>query len=279
MRNLKQSVKARSFEFQISDFEFACCFKGAIMNPDFVTMGRDKCFHLVSLEEKRVKKILVAKEFESELVDFLQMAKEKGLNLQYMPYKTMNRITHSKEHDGVMIETYPKHYIQVEDMLAYAKERNENPFLIVLDNVQDPHNLGAVLRTAEGAGVHGVIIPKSNAANVTQTVDKVSTGATEYVPIARVVNINNILNDLKEYGVWIVGVEVDGSKPYFNADLKLPIALVLGSEGEGMRKSIKEKCDFMVNIPMRGEITSLNVSVSAGVVMYETLRQRFFDKK
>ena len=249
------------------------------MNPEFIVMGREKCFELVSTAERRVKKILISREYESELTELLDLAKEKNLNLMYMPFKQMNKILHSAEHEGVMIETFPKHYVEVEDMLKYAEERGEVPLIVALDNIMDPHNLGAVLRTAECAGVHGVIIPKSNSANVTEAVDKISTGATKYVPIARVVNLNNALNELKARGVWIAGAEVDGRGPYFDLDLKMPLCLVFGSEGDGMRRGIKENCDYLVKIPMRGKLTSLNVSVSAAIIMYEALRQRYMVKK
>ncbi|MEI7904488.1 MAG: 23S rRNA (guanosine(2251)-2'-O)-methyltransferase RlmB [Candidatus Firestonebacteria bacterium] len=246
------------------------------MNPDHIVMGRQKALELVQVADRRIKKILISREYEKELTDILEIAKEKNLNLQYMPFKQMNKILHSAEHEGVMVETFPKHYVDVEDMLKYAEERGEKPLIIALDNVQDPHNLGAVLRTAEGCGAHGVIIPKSNSANVNETVDKVSTGATKFVPISRVVNLNNALNTLKERGVWIAGAEVDGRGTFYDLDMKMPLCLVFGSEGDGMRKSIKENCDYLVNIPMRGHLTSLNVSVSAALLMYEAVRQRYY---
>jgi len=158
--------------------------------------------------------------------------------------------------------------------LDLAKERDEAPFILILDGIEDPHNLGSIIRTAETAGVHGIIIPKRRACGVNSTVYKVSAGAVEHMKIARVNNINETIKMLKESDVWICGTDMDTNKYYYNQDLKGSIAIVIGSEGFGMSRLVKENCDFLVKIPMKGKITSLNASVSAGIVMYETVKQR-----
>ena len=162
----------------------------------------------------------------------------------------------------------------VEDILEEAKRKNEMPFILILDGIEDPHNLGSIIRTAETAGVHGIIIPKRRAASVNSTVSKVSAGAVEYMKIARVNNINETIRYLKEQDVWICGTDMDTNTIYTKQDYKMPIAIVIGSEGFGMSRLVKENCDFLVKIPMKGKITSLNASVSAGIIMYEVVKNR-----
>jgi len=168
-------------------------------------------------------------------------------------------------------------YSEVEDMLALAKERGEDPFLILLDNIEDPHNLGAVIRTANLAGAHGVIIPKRRAAGLTATVAKTSAGALNYTPVAKVTNLKKTMDDLKAKGLWFVCADMGGEQMY-RLNLTGPIGLVVGSEGEGVSRLVKENCDFTAGIPMKGEIGSLNASVAAGVLAYEIVRQRLFWK-
>lgn len=165
-------------------------------------------------------------------------------------------------------------YCDYQDLLAVAGEKNEQPFLLVLDNLEDPRNFGAILRTAEAAGVHGVIIPKRRSVQVTDTVHRTSTGADELVPVAQVSNINDTIDRLKKANIWIVGMEADGLQDFKEIDYKMPLALVIGSEGNGISRLTKEKCDFLVRIPMKGQITSLNASVAAALLMYEIVRQR-----
>ena len=159
-------------------------------------------------------------------------------------------------------------------LVRTAKERNEDPFVLILDGIEDPHNLGSIIRTAETAGVHGIIIPKRRAASVNSTVSKVSAGAVEHMKIARVNNLNDTIKYLKENDIWICGTDMDAKKYYFEEDFKGSIAIIVGSEGFGMSRLVKENCDFLVKIPMNGKITSLNASVSAGIVMYEVVKQR-----
>ena len=175
---------------------------------------------------------------------------------------------------GIIAIVPPFDYCTVYDIINLAKQKNENPFILILDGIEDPHNLGSIIRTAETAGVHGVIIPKRRAASVNSTVNKVSAGAVEHMKIARVNNINETINTLKKEGIWICGTDMDTNKYYYNQDLTGPLAIVIGSEGYGMSRLVKENCDFLVKIPMQGQITSLNASVSAGIVIYEAVKQR-----
>ena len=180
----------------------------------------------------------------------------------------------SDNHQGVIAIVPPFDYADVDDIIKEANKRNEDPFIVILDSIEDPHNLGAIIRTAETAGVHGIIIPKRRAASVNSTVNKVSAGAVQHLKIARVNNLNETIKELKEQGLWICGTDMDTNTYYYDQDLKGPIAIVIGSEGFGMSRLVKENCDFLVKIPMKGKITSLNASVSAGIVIYEAVKQR-----
>ena len=175
---------------------------------------------------------------------------------------------------GVIAIVPPFDYCEVEDILNEAKSRNEKAFILILDGIEDPHNLGSIIRTAETAGVHGIIIPKRRAAAVNSTVVKTSAGATSFMKVARVNNINETIKYLKENNVWIYGTDMETEKMYYDEDLTGNVAIVIGSEGFGMSRLVKENCDFLIKIPMRGKITSLNASVSAGIVMYEAVKQR-----
>jgi 23S rRNA (guanosine2251-2'-O)-methyltransferase len=166
------------------------------------------------------------------------------------------------------------HYCDFQDLIAIAEQKGQQPFLLILDNLEDPRNFGEILRTAEAAGVHGVIIPKRRSVQVTDTVHRTSTGADELVPVAQVSNINETIKRLKKSNIWIVGMEAGGSQDFKTVDYKMPLALVIGSEGNGISRLTKENCDFMVHIPMKGQITSLNASVAAALLMYEVVRQR-----
>jgi len=175
---------------------------------------------------------------------------------------------------GVVAIVGTKSYVEVDDILSVARERNEPPFILILDEIEDPQNLGALLRTAECSGVHGAIIPRHHAASVNQTVAKTSAGASEYLPVAKVTNIAQTLEELKTKGVWTVGTDADAEKPYTSVDYDGPVAIVIGNEGKGIRQLVKEKCDFVVKIPVYGKIESLNASVAGALIMYETVRKR-----
>jgi 23S rRNA (guanosine2251-2'-O)-methyltransferase len=178
------------------------------------------------------------------------------------------------QHQGIVAFASAKQYAMLDDILRIPAEKGEPPLFLVLDGVEDPRNLGAILRTADAAGVHGVIIPERRAAGLTETVAKTAAGALEHVPVVKVTNIANTLDALKKAGVWVAGAEAGGSQVYWEADLTQPIALVLGGEDRGVRRLVQERCDYLISLPLRGQISSLNVSVAAGILIYEALRQR-----
>lgn len=201
-----------------------------------------------------------------------QLCRTAGVPLRTMPRDQLTRLARTANHQGVVAITAEKQYADLDDLLAH--KRGAHSFLAVLDGIEDPHNLGAIIRTAEGAGVDGLIIPERRASGVTATVVKASAGASEYLPIAKVTNISRTLEELKARNIWMVGLDERGKQLYYELDYKMDCALVLGAEGHGIHEQIRKKCDFLVSIPMLGRIASLNVSVAAGVVMYEIARQR-----
>ena len=236
--------------------------------------GRNAVLEL--LESGRdINKILVANgEKHGSIHKILAIAKERKIIVTEMERNKLNQIAQTPNNQGVIAIVPPYDYCEVDDILEEAKRKNEMPFILILDGIEDPHNLGSIIRTAETAGVHGIIIPKRRAASVNSTVSKVSAGAVEYMKIARVNNINETIRYLKEQDVWICGTDIDTNTIYTKQDYKMPIAIVIGSEGFGMSRLVKENCDFLVKIPMKGKITSLNASVSAGIIMYEVVKNR-----
>ena len=202
----------------------------------------------------------------------IDLARERGVSARFVPRDQLDRLARSKSHQGAVAVVTGKSYSELDDLLTRKKARHS--FILVLDGIEDPHNLGALLRTAEGAGVDGVVIPERRAAAVNATVAKASAGASEHVKIARVVNTARALEDLKQNNVWIVGLDERGSKTYDELDYNMDCALVLGAEGHGLHDLVRKKCDYLVSIPMMGRVASLNVSVAGAVVMYEAARQR-----
>lgn len=200
-------------------------------------------------------------------------AKKHGSLINFVSRERLNQISETGKHQGVVAYAAAYEYAQIEDMLELAKQKGEDPFLILLDNIEDPHNLGAIIRTANTAGAHGVIIPKRRAVGLTATVAKTSAGALNYTPVAKVTNLVKTMEELKDKGIWFVCADMDG-EPMYDLELTGPIGLVVGSEGDGVSRLVKENCDFVAGIPMQGEITSLNASVAAGVLAYEIVRQR-----
>lgn len=200
-------------------------------------------------------------------------AKKHDVILQFVTKERLNQLSETGKHQGVIAHAAAYEYAKVEDMLELAKSRGEDPFIFLLDNIEDPHNLGAIIRTANLAGAHGVIIPKRRAVGLTATVARTSAGALNYTPVARVTNLKKTVEDLKKQGLWFVCADMDGTVMY-DLDLKGPIGLVIGNEGEGVSRLMKENCDFVASIPMKGDIDSLNASVAAGVLAYEIVRQR-----
>ena len=236
--------------------------------------GRNAVIEL--LESNRdINKIYISNgEKNGSINKIIAMARENKVIIQEVNKSKLEQMACSDNHQGVIAIVPPFEYCDIDDILNEANQKNEDPFIIILDGIEDPHNLGAIIRTAETAGVNGIIIPKRRAAGVNSTVAKVAAGAVEHMKIARVNNINEAIRYLKDNDVWICGTDMDTNKYYYNQDLTGPLAIVIGSEGFGMSKLVKENCDFLVKIPMKGKITSLNASVSAGIVIYEAVRQR-----
>lgn len=220
----------------------------------------DKLFILDGCQDGPVKSIV-------------REAKKQDTLIQYVAKERLNQLTETGRHQGVIAYAAAYAYAEVEDMLEAARKKGEDPFLILLDNIEDPHNLGAIIRTANLAGAHGVIIPKRRAAGLTATVAKASAGALNYTPVAKVTNLTRTMEELKEKGLWFVCADMGGEQMY-RLNLTGPIGLVIGSEGEGVSRLVKENCDYTAGIPMRGDIDSLNASVAAGVLAYEIVRQR-----
>ena len=208
----------------------------------------------------------------------LREAKKKGTVLQFVPKERLDQLAETKKHQGALAISAAYEYATVEDILQNAKEKGEPPFLILLDGIEDPHNLGAIIRTANLAGAHGVIIPKRRAVGLTATVAKTSAGALNYTPVAKVTNLVRTMEELKKEGLWFVCADMEGQEMY-SLNLTGPIGLVIGSEGEGVGRLVKEKCDLIAGIPMKGQIDSLNASVAAGVLAYEVVRQKSCVKK
>ena len=235
--------------------------------------GRNSVLELLE-SGKDINKIFVAKgERQGSINKIIGKAKDSKVVIVETDKRKLDEMSQTGNHQGVIAIIPPFEYCDVDEILKVAKEKNEDPFIIILDGIEDPHNLGAIIRTAETAGAHGVIIPKRRAVGVNSTVNKSSAGAVEYMKVARVNNITETMNYLKEQGLWIIGTDIDTDKYYYNQDMTGPIAIVIGSEGFGMSRLVKENCDILVKIPMKGNITSLNASVSAGIVMYEVVKQ------
>ena len=210
---------------------------------------------------------------DSPVRTIVREAKKHDTLVQFVDKERLTQLSQTGRHQGVIAYTAAYEYAQVEDMLALAKERGEDPFLILLDDIEDPHNLGAIIRTANLAGAHGVIIPKRRAVGLTATVAKTSAGAINYTPVAKVTNLTKTMKELKEKGLWFVCADMGGESMY-KLNLTGPIGLVIGNEGEGVSRLVKETCDFVASIPMKGDIDSLNASVATGVLAYEIVRQR-----
>ena len=204
----------------------------------------------------------------------IAIAKERKIIIVEKDKKQMDEMAQQENYQGVIAIVPPFEYVEVDDILKIAEEKNEEPFILILDGIEDPHNLGSIIRTAETAGVHGIIIPKRRAAAVNSTVNKASAGAVEHMPIARVTNISETIEKLKRSGLWICGTDVNTNKYYYNQDLTGPLGIVIGNEGNGISDKVKKNCDFTVKIPMKGKIQSLNAAVSTGIVVYEAVKQR-----
>ena len=251
-------------------------------NFDDHVEGRNSVLELLE-SGKDINKIFITRgEKHGSINKIIAKAKEKRIIIVEKDKRQMDQIAQTENYQGVIAIVPPFEYCEIEDILQEAKKREEDPFVLILDGIEDPHNLGSIIRTAETAGVHGIIIPKRRAVAVNSTVNKVSCGATEYMKIARVTNITDAITKLKENGLWICGTAVDAKNYYYNQDLTGPIGIVIGNEGKGMSEKVKNNCDFLVKIPMKGKVESLNASVSTGIIIYECVKQKIMksiDKK
>lgn len=238
--------------------------------------GRNMVLEALRSGERTLHKIFMvaSRRKPGPLGEIKQLARKKGIQVEEVGKGHLNQLSVTRNHQGVIALAAAKEYVGLADILNRARERREEPFILILDGIQDPHNLGALLRSAEGAGVHGVIIPKHRAASLTAAVGRASAGAMEYMAVAQVTNLTRAIKELQEQGIWVAGAHPQGEKLYTDADLTGPIAIVIGAEGRGIRRLIKENCDFLLSLPMKGRISSLNASVAGSLFMYEVVRQR-----
>lgn len=237
-----------------------------------IIIGRNAVIEALKAD-REIEKILVSGTGEGSIKKIIAMASDKKIPIHFSDKVTLDRAADGENHQGVVASVSAAPNVEIEDILEYAASRGEDPFVIILDGIEDPHNLGAIIRTAECAGAHGVVIPKRRAAGITEVVSKTSAGAIEYMRCARVANITQTIEKLKAHGVWIAACDMNGPTLY-ESNLKGPIGIVIGGEGNGIGKLVKEKCDFVISIPMKGQIGSLNASNAAAVVLYEVRRQR-----
>jgi 23S rRNA (guanosine2251-2'-O)-methyltransferase len=244
-------------------------------------MHKDKIFGINPVLEalrsgRPIQRLLVAdqRKADRDLKEIFRLAKSSGVELRMASRDALNREAPQAAHQGVIAFVSAQGYAEFDDVLKIPAQKCQVPLFLILDGIEDPRNLGAILRTADAAGVHGVIIPERRAAGLTDTVAKAAAGALEYVPVAKVVNIVNTIETLKKIGIWIAGAEAGGDTVYWDADFIRPTALVLGGEDKGVRRLVREHCDYLVSLPLLGKINSLNVSVAAGALLFEVLRQR-----
>lgn len=236
--------------------------------------GRNSTIELLK-SGKDINKLYIQKgERQGSINEIIKLAKEKKVVIIETEKNKLDQMSTTKKHQGVIAIVPPFEYCDVDDILEEAKSKNENPFIMILDGIEDNHNLGSIIRTAECTGVHGIIIPKRRSALVNATTNKTSAGAVEYMKVARVSNLTETIKYLQENDVWVYGTDMDAKEYYNEQKYNSGVAIVIGSEGFGMSRLVKENCDFLIKIPMKGKINSLNASVSAGIVMYEVMKQR-----
>ncbi len=237
--------------------------------------GRNPVFELLHASDGSVERVLIVGPTRDQRLEEIQkLARQRHIPIKQLNRVEMDQLLRNNKHQGVAAYVSVPGYVEVEDILEVAAQRNEPPLLALLDSIEDPHNLGAILRSADGAGLHGVIIPKNRAANVTATVAKTSAGAVAHIKTAQVTNLNRTIDSLKEKGIWFVGADQASEQDYTQADLTGPLGIVVGAEGRGLHRLLKERCDFLVKIPMYGKINSLNASVAAALLFFEARRQR-----
>ena len=259
---LKQNEKGKKYKMQEKD------------SYNDQVEGRNAVLELLE-SGKDINKIFITKgEKHGSIFKIIAKAKENKIMVVEKEKRKMDEMAQNKNYQGVIAIVPPFEYCEIKDILQEAKNREEEPFVLILDEIEDPHNLGSIIRTAETAGVHGIIIPKRRAANVNSTVNKVSAGAVQHMKISRVTNLSDAIDELKKEGLWICGTEINAEKYYYEQDLTGPIGIVIGNEGKGIGPKIKNNCDFLVKIPMKGKIASLNASVSTGIILYEVVKQK-----
>lgn len=243
------------------------------MNDDYL-FGKNPVIEALR-SGQTVHKVWVAEDAKKgQMNQVLGLCKTHKVQVLTVPKKRLDQMADGHAHQGVIAQAAAYEYAEMEDLFTRAKEKGEHPFFLVLDELEDPHNLGSILRTADASGVHGVIIPKRRAVGLTSTVAKTSAGAISHVPVARVTNLARTMDDLKKQGLWFIGTDASAKTDYRDMETDLPLALVIGSEGKGLSRLVKEKCDFLVAIPLRGQVTSLNASVAASLLMYEVMRKQ-----
>lgn len=225
-----------------------------------------------------INKILIDKNYQSRKDEIINMAIRKKVKIEYLPKNLLDKKSATSHHQGYIAEAVEFQYSSVEEILANAQDKNQTPFVVLLDGIEDPHNFGAIIRSCECAGVHGIIIPKNRACQVNETVIRTSTGAIANVPIAKVTNLKEAIDTLRENNLWVFVAETGGEELY-SKRLTMPIGIVIGSEGNGVKQSLRSYCDGVITLPLNGKVNSLNASVACGVVVFEVLRQRLSDKK
>lgn len=222
-----------------------------------------------------INKVVMAKgPLNGPLGEIHRLSRERNIPVQMVERANLDKLNPCVPHQGVIAYAAAKEYVEVEDILEVARQKGEDPFIILLDEINDPHNLGAIIRTVDAAGAHGVIIPQRRSVPLTSTVAKASAGALEYVPVARVTNLDQTIRQLQEQGLWVVGADMDGSEVFWDSKLTGPLLLIIGGEGKGIGRLIKNRCDLLVRLPMAGRVGSLNASVAAALLVYEVVRQR-----
>ena len=240
-------------------------------NPNLI-IGRNPVMEAVK-SGRSIDKIMMQKDAEGSAKKIASMAREKKIVVQYVDKIALDKLAPGRPHQGIAAYVAAKDYVSVDEILNNANERDEDPLIVILDGLEDPHNLGAVLRSCDGVGAHGVIIPARRAVGLTETVAKASAGAIEYIPVAKVTNLAQCIDNLKEQGLWIAAIDMDGEN-YSDADLTGPLALVIGGEGQGVSEIVRKKADYIISMPMKGKVNSLNASNAAAIMLYEVDRQR-----
>ncbi len=274
MKDMKKNFKNDSNKMKERDKEFSQDVNDKPFREDLIE-GRNAVIEVLR-SDRTIEQILVATGDVSGSINMiLALAKEKKVVIKQVDRRKLDQLSQTGAHQGVIAQITPYKYCDVDDIIKYAEEKGEPPFIVILDEIEDPHNFGSIIRTAETCGVHGIIIPKRRNVGLTPAVYKASVGAVEHMKIAKVTNINSTIDMLKEKGIWIYGADMEGKSYCYDVDFRGAVALIIGSEGKGILKLTKNKCDVLVKIPMVGNISSLNASVAGGILMYEILKQKF----